>query len=109
MTKPTVETRIKEHAFLGNSLLRALIFCLYSPYIRDGGSVSLIKTWKYYISIAVSFFPIIYFMFKAILSKCYIKFQPPGSYDLGSLYTSFYCIYILPAVWETTTNTRKSK
>ena len=32
----TVETRIKEHTFLGDSLLKALIFCVYNPYIRDG-------------------------------------------------------------------------
>ena len=40
----TVETRIKEPTFLGDSLLKDLICCLYNPYIRDGGSVSLIKT-----------------------------------------------------------------
>ena len=40
----TVETRIKEPAFLGDSLLKALTFSLYNPYIRDGGSMSLIKT-----------------------------------------------------------------
>ena len=40
----TVETRIKEPICLDNSLLKALIFALYNPYIRDGGSVSLIKT-----------------------------------------------------------------
>ena len=32
----TVETRIKEPTFLGDSLLKDLIFCLYNPYIRDG-------------------------------------------------------------------------
>ena len=32
----TVETHIKEPTFLGNSLLKALICCLYNPYIRDG-------------------------------------------------------------------------
>ena len=31
----TVETRMKEPTFLGNSLLKDLIFCLYNPYIRD--------------------------------------------------------------------------
>ena len=40
----TVETRIKEPAFLFESLLKALICCLYNQYIRDEGSVSLIKT-----------------------------------------------------------------
>ena len=32
----TVETHIKESTFLGNSLLKDHIFCLYNPYIRDG-------------------------------------------------------------------------
>ena len=40
----TVETRIKEPTFLGDSLLKALIFCLYNPDIRDGGSVSTVET-----------------------------------------------------------------
>ena len=39
----TVETRIKEPTFLGDSLLKDLICCLNNPYIRDGGSVSLIE------------------------------------------------------------------
>ena len=39
-----VETCIKDPTFLGNSLLKALICCLYyNPYIRDGGSVSTVK------------------------------------------------------------------
>ena len=42
----TIETSIKEPTFLDNSLLKALIVCLYNPYIRDGGSASLIKTCK---------------------------------------------------------------
>ena len=40
----TVETRIKEPTFLGDSLLKDLILCLYDPYIRDGGSVSTVET-----------------------------------------------------------------
>ena len=32
----TVETRIKELTFLGDRLLKALIYCLCNPYIRDG-------------------------------------------------------------------------
>ena len=35
---------MKEPTFLGNSLLKDLIFCLYNPYIRDGGSVSTVET-----------------------------------------------------------------
>ena len=65
----TVETRIKEPTFLSDNLLKALIFCLYNPYIRDEGSVSLIKTCIDCISIAVAFSPIIYFIFKAIFVK----------------------------------------
>ena len=65
----TVETRIKEPTFLGDSLLKALIFCRYNPYIRDGGSASLIKTCRNCIIIKVAFSPIIYFTFKAILVK----------------------------------------
>ena len=83
-TSHTVETRIKEPTFLGNNLLKALIFCLYNPYIKDGGGVSLIKTCKDCISITVAFYPTIYFTFKLFLSKCYSKFQSWGSYDLGS-------------------------
>ena len=40
----TIETRIEEPTFLGDSLLKALIFCLYSPYIRDGESVTTVET-----------------------------------------------------------------
>ena len=32
----TVETRIEDPTFLGDSLLKAHIFCLYNPYIREG-------------------------------------------------------------------------
>ena len=32
----TVETGRKEPTFLGNSLLRLLLFAFYNPYIRDG-------------------------------------------------------------------------
>ena len=62
----TVETRIKEPTFLSDSLLKALIFFLYNPYIRDGVSASLIKTCTDCMSIAVAFSPIIYFIFKAV-------------------------------------------
>ena len=40
----TVETRIKEPTFLGDSLYKDLIVCLSNPYIRDGGSVSTVET-----------------------------------------------------------------
>ena len=63
----TVETRIKEPTFLGDSLLKDLIFCLYN--IKDWESVSLIKTCTNCISIAVAFSPIIYFTFKVIFVK----------------------------------------
>ena len=60
----TVETSIKEATLLDNSLLKALIYCLYNPYIRDGRSESLIKTCKdCKVSIADAFSPIIYFNF----------------------------------------------
>ena len=42
--RSTVETLIKEPTFLGNSLLKDLIFCLYNSYIRDGGSASTVET-----------------------------------------------------------------
>ena len=32
----TVETRIKEPTFLGNSLLKAIFCCFDNPHIRDG-------------------------------------------------------------------------
>ena len=76
--------RLKEPTFLGDILLTYLIFCLYNPYVRDGGSVSLIKTCKDCIFITVAFSPIGYFILKLFLSKCYTKFQPSGSYGLGS-------------------------
>ena len=63
----TVETRIKEPTFLGNSLLKDLIFCLYNPYIRDGKSVSLIKTCTNCRFITVAFSPIIYFSCQNIM------------------------------------------
>ena len=56
----TVETRIKEPTFLGNSLLKDLLVCLYNPYIRHGGSASLAKTWKDCIFITAVFSPIDY-------------------------------------------------
>ena len=31
-----VESRMKQPTFVGDSLLKALIFCLYDLYIRDG-------------------------------------------------------------------------
>ena len=65
----TVETRIEEPTFLDDSLLKALVFCLYNPYIRDGGNVSLIKTCKNCIFMTVVFSPIIYFTFYAIFVK----------------------------------------
>ena len=65
----TIETRIKEPTFLGDSLLKALIFCLYNPHIRNGGSVSLIKTCTNCVFITVAFSPIIYFAFKDIFVK----------------------------------------
>ena len=42
--RDTVETRIKELTFLGHSLLKDLMFCLYNPYIMDGGSVRTVET-----------------------------------------------------------------
>ena len=46
--------------------------------------MSLIKTCSSCIFITVAFSPIIYFAFKDILSECYAKLQPQGSYNLGS-------------------------
>ena len=46
--------------------------------------MSLIKTFKNCIFTTVAFSRIIYFPFKIFLSKCYTKFQPQGSYNLGS-------------------------
>ena len=65
----TVETRIKEPIFLGDSLLKDLFFCLYNPYIRDGGSVILTKACTNCICITVAFSPIIYFAFQDIFIK----------------------------------------
>ena len=62
----TVETRIKEPTFLGDSLLKYLIFCFYNPYMMDWGSASSIQTCKDCIFITVAFSPIVYFLFKAI-------------------------------------------
>ena len=59
----TAETCIKEPTFLDDSLLKALTFCLYNPYIMEGGSVSLKKTLKKCIPITVAFSPIIYFTY----------------------------------------------
>ena len=73
MATYTEETRIKEPTFLGDSLLKALISCLYNSYIRDGGSVSLIKTCKGCIFITVAFSPTIYVTFKAIFVKMLYK------------------------------------
>ena len=42
----TVETRIKEPTFLGNSLLKDLIFSLYNPYIRDWGKCEFDKNMQ---------------------------------------------------------------
>ena len=39
----TIEPRIKEPTFLGNSLLKDVIFAFSIHIFRDGGSVSLIK------------------------------------------------------------------
>ena len=72
----TVETRIKEPTFSGDSLLKALICYLSNPYNRDMGRVNFIKTYKNGIFITIAFFPFIYFTFKLFLLKCDTKFQP---------------------------------
>ena len=68
---------IKLPTCLGDSLLKDLTLGI-------GGSVTLIKTCTNCIFITVAFSPIIYFTVQTILSKWYPKFQPTGSYNLGS-------------------------
>ena len=73
---------MKELTFLGKSLLKALIFA-FTIHILGMGKCEFDKNIQrlYIYSNCIFSYHLFY---KLFLSKCYTKFQPPGSYDLGS-------------------------